>query len=157
MARTIQYKAKLEANGAAGEGDNYRDRLLKYVPAEVLAFFLPITALIANLQVPTDTTQAKKDLFLKLAVWVGAAGSAIWLGINASKQAKAERPLPHMYVLGPIAFLAWAVATNEASAMYLLNSNIKVGAIVMMFVVFVLPVADIGLEWAYKKLFPPGK
>lgn len=118
-----------------GQGDDLPTRLVKYVPAETLAFYVPAAAAIG----------ATNDLLLVVVVAVGAVGTAGWLWYQASSLAAEERPLVHFYVLAVIAFLVWALATAPSLASLLRLDTVTTG-IILAIGVFLIPLADGILE-----------
>jgi hypothetical protein len=115
MPRTIVYatprprgdattRDAVKTNGDEKGGDGYTERLSKYIPAEVLAAFLPLIGL-------TDGQTGR----LQIALLVGLAGTLIYLYMHARQETDAsKRPRPFFYLLAAIAFVAWAVGTSEA-------------------------------------------
>ena len=82
------------------DADDYASKLVKYIPGEVLAFFLPATALAAA------------DTGLQwAALAIGLVATAGYLYVyNRRNNLPAPRPL---YVaLSGLAFLAWAFGTS---------------------------------------------
>jgi hypothetical protein len=116
MPRTIVYarprpsgdtstRDAVTTNGDGTGGDGYTERLSKYIPAEVLAAFLPLVGL-------TDNQVGR----LQIALVVGLAGTLIYLYIHARQETDAtKRPRPFFYLLAAIAFVAWAAGTSEAA------------------------------------------
>lgn len=112
MPRTIVYaqprsgaqtRDPLQTNGEKPGGDGYTERLSKYIPAEVLALFIPLVGLTSDL---ADRLWA--------ALLVGLAGTVIYLYIHARQETDAtKRPRPFFYALAAIAFVAWAAGTSE--------------------------------------------
>jgi hypothetical protein len=102
MPRVPVYGA---ATGDAGSApaDGFPEKLAKYVPAEALAFYVPIVAL----------TAVKDQLSTLLAVTaVGVAGTILYLYNRAKKVNPPDRrPRWWFYVLAGVAFVAWAVGT----------------------------------------------
>jgi hypothetical protein len=112
MPRTIVYakprpsgdtttRDAVTTNGDGGDG--YTERLSKYIPAEVLAAFLPLIGLTEN--------QTGR---LQIALLVGLAGTLVYLYIHARQTDASKRPRPFFYLLAAIAFVAWAVGTSDA-------------------------------------------
>jgi hypothetical protein len=114
MPRTIVYaqprprgqtRDAVETNGEKSGGDGYTERLSKYIPAEVLALFIPLVGLANDLP---DR--------LWIALLVGLAGTVVYLYLHARQEPDAtKRPRWFFYVLAPIAFVAWAAGTSEGA------------------------------------------
>jgi hypothetical protein len=137
MPRTIVPPPSAPAAGGPGGrirldgGDDLSTKLIKYVPAEAIAFFVPAAAGLGK---------GRDGLLYTIAV-VGAIGTLGWLWYNGSALPAVKRPLPHYYVLSVLAFLIWALATapNLASAVGL--DSVETG-LLLTFGVFLIPLAD---------------
>lgn len=128
------------ADGARGtasdEPDGYVDKLVKYVPAEVLGGFVPLSALAAG--TGHDS-----------AVWVAAAagliGTPAYLAIQSRRVPLDKKPRPYFYLLSALAFLVWAVGTSSP-----LREVTGIGQNLAEFflglTVFLMPVLDAALE-----------
>jgi hypothetical protein len=120
-----------EQGPGADQGDSLPEKLVKYVPAETLAFFIPVSAAVGD----------DRDVLLLVATAIAAIGTAAYLWLNAQKLEDRQKPLPHFYVLAVLAFLAWAIgtATNLAK---LLGMDDVVAGIVLLAGIFLIPLAD---------------
>ena len=114
----------------AGSGDSFPERLVKYVPAETLAFFVPVAALLGS----------DRRALLIVALLVGVVGTVGYL-LQTAPSGPDERPRPHYYVLACLAFLAWAIATTPAVA-DLIHLDHVGAAFVLAVAVFLIPIAD---------------
>lgn len=111
--------------------DNYKEKLLKYVPAEVLAFFVPITAFVGG---------DEKGWLIVIFV-VGLVGTLIYL-IKANLEVPPEQRAPRWnYVLAILAFAAWALATSPATAT-VFSLNQKSAGIILAVAAFLIPAVD---------------
>lgn len=95
------------AGGPPGGGppsgeDGYLDKLVKYVPAEVVAVFAPTAAVLGN----------RHGLLIALAI-VCLLATPGYLFLTAQNQPANLQPLPHYYVLATIAFVAWALGVSQ--------------------------------------------
>jgi hypothetical protein len=131
----------LEAPGAPPVvGDGIPEKLVKYVPAETLAFFVPFSAAIG----PERTG-------LLIAVLVVSAITTVgylwWQGQSLPRE---QQPLPHYYVLAVIAFACWAFATAP-SVTALLGADALVAALVLAGGVALIPMTDQFLTWLIRK------
>ncbi len=134
MPRTIVYPPRRVAGGqvaAAGEtGDPYTEKVAKYVPAEVLGFFLPATVLANN-----------NNILLLACFIVGLIGTPLYLFTTSSGQPDEKKPRPHFYFLALIAFAAWAVGTSGITARFFgLDTN--AATFVLAVAVFLIPGLD---------------
>ena len=94
MNRTILYK-----DSSDGPPDGYADKLVKYIPGEVTAFYIPAYALASDF--------GKGAIYFTLVVCV--LGMLVYLSLSADKERK---PRKYFYLLSIIAFAAWALATT---------------------------------------------
>ncbi len=113
----------------ATKPDDYTGKLVKYVPAEVLAFFAPMAAAV----------EGRRDLLIAAMVAALLATPAyLWLG--AKRLPPEQKPLVHMYPLSAIAFLAWALGTSSLGSLFGLDSITK--AFTLGISVFLIPLID---------------
>ncbi len=137
MPRTIVPPTVAPSAGGPGgkvrldQGEDLSTKLIKYVPAEAIAFFVPAAAGLGT----------SRGALLVTTVAVGAAGTLGWLWYNGNSLPPDKRPLPHYYVLSVIAFLIWALATAPNLAT-LVNLDTTVTGLLLMFGVFLIPLAD---------------
>jgi len=117
-----------------GNGDRFPDKLVKYVPAETLAFFVPIAAAIGE----------ERNALLCVVVAIGLVGTPIYLWIAASRLPQDQRPFFHFYPLAMLAFVAWALGTNAAVAKLVHLDSFAAG-IIFGCAVFIIPGLDQGL------------
>jgi hypothetical protein len=107
------------------------EKLAKYVPAETLAFFVPVSAGIGG----------GHDSTIALLIFVAAAGTVGYLWLNGRKLPRDERPLVHFYVLAVLAFLCWALGTSSAVAS-LVGADEVTSGVVLAIAVFAIPLLD---------------
>lgn len=133
MARTVVPPPRgARAAGSLGQGDGISEKIIKYVPAETLAFFVPATA----------AAGADEEGWLIVALIAGALGNFGWLWLSAqSITEEAKRPLRHFYVLAIVAFGCWAIATSPAVAELIGVGDVAAGLILLLGV-FLIPLAD---------------
>lgn len=140
MAAAVKPRSLFGPGGFMGSraeksSDGYVDRLIKYVPAEVLAFFLPITAAVGP----------GRPSLIWVCLAAGFVATPIWLGVHALQMPAGSRPLPHFYVLACVAFVAWAIASSDAVRVVvgvdLVTANVILGVVVL-----ILPGIDILLS-----------
>jgi hypothetical protein len=134
MPRTVVPPVRFRnARGAepAG-GDSLPEKLVKYVPAETLAFFVPLAAVL-------DDDNRKPWLITVLVI--GIVGTAGYLWLAARNAAEDERPLPHFYVLACVAFVCWAIGTSAGVAALIGFDRVESG-VVLGLAVFLIPLAD---------------
>jgi hypothetical protein len=133
MARVPSYPAVgLEAE-AGRPADGFPEKLVKYVPAEVLAFYVPAVAL-------TDVRADRTALLLATAA--GLAGTVIYLILTArSEPNPRRRPPVWFYVLAGIAFVGWAVGTVPEVA-NITGLSAGVVSLILPICVFLIPAVD---------------
>jgi hypothetical protein len=151
MIRTVVHRVpKLAETKGAADGapaspspkeapqDQFGDKLVKYIPAEVIAFFLPAYALVEPF---------RKDGHLEDLQWLpyvlvvaGFFGVMGYLFIRAPKE---NPPRPYFYILAGLAFLAWAAGTSAASSdvFHLIKPEIS-GKLIVFAAIFLIPLID---------------
>jgi len=131
MPRTVVPPVVVRGERVSGSGDGLPERLVKYVPVETLAFFVPISAGIDG-----DRTR-----LLTLVLVAGVLGTVgyLWLGARTLKPEK--RPLVTFYPLAAVAFLTWALSTSPAVA-GLVHLDHTAAAVVFGIAVLLIPLAD---------------
>ena len=115
---------------AAPAQDTYGDKLVKYIPAEVIAFFVPAYALVKS---ATDPDDWAKILVLVQCI-LGTVG---YLFIRSPK---GNPPRWYFYVLAAIAFLAWAIGTSDIGL--LLGIAEELSKFTLLAGVFLVPMVD---------------
>jgi beta-phosphoglucomutase-like phosphatase (HAD superfamily) len=132
MPRTVvPPKEAKYLDAGATQGDSVPEKLVKYIPGEALAFFVPVAAALGT----------KHNSVLVAAVVVGGIGTVGYLWVVARKLDATSRPLPHFYVLAVIAFAAWALATT-ASVQKLVGVDDTSAGVGLLFAVFLIPLTD---------------
>ncbi len=136
--RTVVYPlpgaadAAVKGQSAQQQSDNYGDKLVKYIPAEVIAFFLPAYTLAAKLQ----------NLW-----WVGwlilVLSTLALIGYLLLRSDQNNPPHWYFYILSVGAFLAWAVGTSSAGVdLFHLDQSEITGKLIVMGAVFLIPLVD---------------
>jgi hypothetical protein len=133
MPRTVVPPIRWRGSGAPPStgGDGFPERLVKYVPAETLAFFVPLAAVL--------DPDHKPWLITVLAA--GAVGTVGYLWLAGRLAGPDERPLPHFYVLSCVAFLCWAVGTSGGVAALVGLDRVEAGVLLGL-AVFLVPLLD---------------
>jgi hypothetical protein len=108
MARRIREYALQSTDGApvpGGDADGYVDKVVKYVPADVIAAWTTIVALIkAATGIPTSTV-------LLICLVIGLAVTYWWTW-QTTKEAN-QPPQIKQAIVATIAFLVWALALGD--------------------------------------------
>jgi hypothetical protein len=104
---------------------------VKYVPAETLAFFVPIAAGIGS----------RRNGLLVGVVAAGLVGTIGYLWLAAQRASADQRPLPHFYVLAGLAFLCWALGTST-NVSSLVGMDQTEGGTILGLAVFLIPLLD---------------
>jgi hypothetical protein len=128
------------AEQPAVAGDGLPEKLVKYVPAETLAFFVPLAAAAG-----TD-----REGFLIALLVIGIIGTVAYLWYAARALPAGQRPLIHFYVLAPLAFLCWAIATAPNVA-ELIGIDSLIAATILTGAVFLIPITDSIVTWLLTK------
>ena len=142
MPRGLVYSGRTQADGAPApervqpaapqpDADGYKEKLVKYVPAEVIAFFTPITAFIG----------AGEDGLLIVALVAGVVGTVAYI-YRQNQKIPAEKQAPvWSYLLAIWAFLAWGLATSPVTA-DVLGLSLKGAGIILGISAFLVPALD---------------
>lgn len=111
--------------------DGLPEKLVKYVPAETLAFFVPTSAVLGS----------DHDAVLAAAIAIGAVGTAGYLWLAARNESPDRRPRRHFYPLAVVAFLCWALGTS-ANVMDMVGIDATASGAILGFAIFLVPLAD---------------
>ncbi len=144
MPRTVVHP---QAAGAATRADTpapdtVPDKLLKYIPGEVIAFYIPAYSLI-------DTNAVDKLRLGLLAVATVCSVGYLW--VRAPKGTAAPRW--YFYVLAALAFLVWAFGASPVGA-DLWGWSPQATSLSLMVGVFVIPLIDQVLTRLYTGVSP---
>lgn len=101
MGRRIVTKEKQKA-GAAPSVDTYFDKLIKYIPADIVAAWTAVTGLIAGMAQNTQST------LLWITFVVGALLAAAWTWRQTSESNKP--PATTQIIISTVAFIIWVFA-----------------------------------------------
>ncbi len=106
MPRAIVYapdSQRVRAADAGGEADTLPSKLTKYVPAEVLAFYVPT---YANL--PDSAAAWRWAVF-----GIGLVGTVLYLLATRLREQQTRGPW-YFYALAGVAYVGWAVSVTSA-------------------------------------------
>lgn len=99
MARRIQTRAKVLAGASP---DDYASRIVKYIPADVVALYIGLVGLV-----PADYENRQTTLWAVFAV--GVIVTPIYL-LRVTKDPVTKKPLIPQVFIGTLAFAIWAFA-----------------------------------------------
>ena len=99
MSRRIQ--RRVERLGVGGEGDTYFDKVLKYIPADVVVAWIAATGIIKGAAEPTNTV-------LWIAFIAGLAITALWIWRQTSEPNAEPAYVQILISIG--AFTVWVFA-----------------------------------------------
>ena len=131
MPRTVVPPVVVRGERVSGTGDGLPERLVKYVPAETLAFFVPISA----------SLDGERTRLLVLVLVAGVLGTVGYLWLGARRLKPEKRPLVAFYPLAALAFLTWALGTSPAVA-EMVRVDHTTAAVVFGIAVLLIPLAD---------------
>ena len=131
VPRTVVPRSRKLRGAGDAQPDGFPQKLIKYVPAEVLAFFVPATAALG----PT------REGLLWVAVAVAVIGTPGYLFLQSRALSPAEQPRLAFYALAVIAFLCWAVGTSTSVAGLVGLDEIEAGFLLAA-AVFLVPLID---------------
>jgi hypothetical protein len=105
MARRIRTTA-FQAQ-AGGKVDEYFDRVIKYIPSDVVGAWLAVTGFIPQ----ANTADPNSETVLWLAFVVGAVLTAVWTAIQTREEGKPPAVL--QIAVSTAAFVIWVIALGR--------------------------------------------
>ena len=111
MARRIREQALQGTAGAAvpgGEADGYLDKVVKYVPADVIAAWTAAVAIIKG----TAGIPSGRVLLICFAVGLGLT---YWWTLSSTKS-QSQPPATKQAIVATFAFLVWVLALGDLNA-----------------------------------------
>jgi hypothetical protein len=116
--------------------DDLADKIVKYVPGEVVAVSLPGFAVFE----PTGK-------WVWFALGLGIAANLLYLLVNALRLPAATRPRGYFYLLSAVAFIAWAIATiPQVRDKFELEDDADKATYILAAAAFGLPLLDTALD-----------
>ena len=125
----------LDASGRINQGildDSYRERLIKYIPAETIALFIAVYGI-------TYYLSGSEDWYSLMARWIliaGVVGTALYLW-----QVEGVTDLVQL-AISTIGFVLWACALGTVTVASLPYYNAAVAAVLLILWVFLVPFID---------------
>lgn len=104
MIRRI-VSTQLQAAGAVREIDTYFDRVVKYIPTEIVGAWIAIKGLVES------ATVSNKQTILWICLPVGVILAALWTLKQTSMLGKP--PAVTQTIISTFAFIVWVVALGE--------------------------------------------
>jgi hypothetical protein len=131
MPRTVVPPAGATAGGGGGTaGDGLPEKLVKYVPAETIGFFVPVSAAVGT----------GNEGWLIAVVVVALLGTPAYL-FQMAPETPASKPRAHYYVLAEIALVCWMLGTSSAVQSWVGISQ-TLGGVVLAIGTFAIPITD---------------
>jgi len=133
MPRAIVYapdSQRVRSADAGGEADTLPSKLTKYVPAEVLAFYVPT---YANL--PDSAEVWRWAVFA-----IGLVGTVLYLLATRLREQSSIGPW-YFYALAGVAYVGWAVSVTAAGA-ELFGLDPAVTPAILATTVLLVPIVD---------------
>lgn len=142
MIRTVVYPTPgshaAEVQPADTPRDSYGDKLVKYIPAEVIGFYVPAYALAKQVGTQGNGAQGNWAQWVVLALCT--LGTVGYLFVRANQE---KPPRWYFYLLSSLAFLAWALGTSMAgSELFQLENADVLGKLIVTAAVFLIPLID---------------
>jgi hypothetical protein len=123
------FKMETLGRGMGGDpGDSFKEKLLKYVPAEAVAFYVPAYAIAKD----------HGTAWCWTILIIGLVGTILYL-LGTADSAKPAHW--YFYVLSGVAFLVWAVTTSSVEA-DLFKLEEWIAEILILIAVFLIPIID---------------
>ena len=117
---------------ASGTNDSYLNKLVKYVPVEGLAPFLPLATVVAN-----------EDALLVVTFVVALLLGLLLIAVQVKEAA--EKPRAWFWPFVVIAFIAWSVGASQEFR-EMLGVSQAIGGWLLGLTAAALPAFDSGLE-----------
>lgn len=111
--------------------NDFAEKLVKYIPGETLAFFLPAYI---------GAQATGEDSWRWGVLIIGALGTVAYAHIRSKQELGRARPV-YAYVLAMVAFLAWAFGTSAAGS-ELIGLTAPESDLLLALTVFVVPAVD---------------
>jgi hypothetical protein len=105
MSRRIVTAQHEAAVAAAPKLDSYFDRVIKYIPADVVAAWVTVRGLVASAQ------NVPKDTILWIAAAVGLVFTALWTYKNT--KVEGAPPATTQIAVATAAFAVWVIALGN--------------------------------------------
>jgi hypothetical protein len=112
--------------------DDYPARLLKYIPAEIIALFVTVNSLIISVKPPSVEIYNWVIFFALLIVNL----IYLWRMMNVNKVSQ--------LAISTVSFAVWVYATGAGPFSELYIKQPLIATLVMIFVVFIIPMFKIG-------------
>jgi hydrogenase/urease accessory protein HupE len=101
---------ELQADEATQMLDEFSDKLIKYIPADVVAFYIAVSGIIASQE------DEIKPMLLWSAFWVGLIGTVLWT-LRQTKMPNKPLAITQTAICTG-AFVVWAIALGGPFALY---------------------------------------
>jgi hypothetical protein len=121
----------LEATQELAPGESFPEKLVKYIPGEVVAFLVPYAAFVG----------LERRTLLIAGLAAGAIATFIYLWASANRLPKEQRPRPYFYVLAEVAYIVWAICVPPSLVALVGFDAITAGALFLL-MVFLVPALD---------------
>ena len=121
MIRAVVHRTPPQAEAAdvpppsALEPDKFADKLVKYIPAEAIAFYTPIYAYVRTNATTADGTVPKGPLAIVLAVTLLGLLGYVYARERSDNKTRVKITDWYYYPLAVIAFLCWAIGTSTVA------------------------------------------
>lgn len=136
MPRNVVYSsprppADVYSGAPYSPGDEFGERLVKFIPAEVLAFFVPAAA---------NWGDDKTALVLIFVLATVATPLYLWVMSDTH-----DKPRKQYYVLATLSFVAWAIGTSPPAS-DLIGLAPDTGSLALFLAAFAIPLIDRVIE-----------
>ncbi|NPU63621.1 hypothetical protein HL667_01260 [Bradyrhizobium sp. 83012] len=105
MGRRIQTTV-FHATGQDAKIDGYFDRVIKYIPSDIVGAWIAITGFI-----PKETTDPNSGAILWLAFGIGLLLCAVWTAMQTREEGKPRATM--QIVVSTSAFAVWVIALGR--------------------------------------------
>jgi hypothetical protein len=108
---TTRFQAAGQAEGAGANVDTYFDRVIKYIPADIIAAWTAVTGIIASQTVmPTEGTTAGSGQLVALWISFGVGVILTFLWVQRQTTLPNQPPARTQSIVSTLAFIVWVFA-----------------------------------------------
>lgn len=120
MIRAVVHRSPPQAQADADKAsyldpDNFADKLVKYIPAEAIAFYTPMYAYVRTNVTATDGAVTKGPLVFVLLVTILGLLGYVYARHRSDNKTGAKITEWYYYPLAVLAFLCWAAGTSSVA------------------------------------------
>ena len=143
MSRRI-IETSLQASKTEAKVDNYFEKLMKYIPSEIVGAWIAIQGIFANSDREVKAVNSSQNTFL----WIILAFLSILTFFYIRKQTSEEnkKTAIKQIIISVIAFLIWAYAIGGQPFLSLEFYDSRYGAVLMILYTLTIPLVTLNQD-----------